>query len=637
MKKRYIAAICAIALLLSGCTAENKANPTDTAANLQTENTAQPQTNSADEAVQSAAEEITGTDISVSPMTGVEIKDNVYLITKGGSYTLSGSLADGQIIIDSDDDVELVLSGVNISNSTGPAIYAKNGDVTLVIVENSVNTLWDGEGYEVGDDENNPNAVIFTQDDLTISGRGTLNVKGSYKNAVNCKDKLLIEGGAIAVSAADNGIIGKDSVTITDGVITVTSAGDGIKSTASDDAEKGIVNISGGTVRVTSGEDGISAETNLDISGGAVDIVSGGGSTNAKEHTQSFGFHEISFDTSSDEASTKSLKGGSAVTISNADITLDSAEDCIHSNGTVTIESGSFEIISGDDGIHADQKLIINGGEINITKSYEGLESSAIEIGGGDIDIVSSDDGINVSSETDSDRMGANANSSNYLLIKGGNIYVNAEGDGLDMNGSGAVEGGTVIVDGPTNSGNGSLDYDGAFTVNGGTLITCGSSGMAMTPSSDSALNTLCITDSFSKGNAVSVKDSSGAEIISYTVNKTAGFITFTTDRLVTGETYTVSIDGTEKGSFTITEKISYIGEAIGQGGFGGGRGGFKENSGGGFGGEKPGRGNRPENSGDGTFPEGNGGTPPEKPADGTFPERNEGNPPEIPEGGNPT
>ena len=185
MKKRYIAAICAIALLLSGCTAENKANPTDTAADLQTENTAQPQTNSADEAVQSAAEEITGTDISVSPMTGVEIKDNVYLITKGGSYTLLGSLADGQIIIDSDDDVELVLSGVNISNSTGPAIYAKNGDVTLVIVENSVNTLWDGEGYEVGDDENNPNAVIFTQDDLTISGRGTLNVKGSYKNAVN--------------------------------------------------------------------------------------------------------------------------------------------------------------------------------------------------------------------------------------------------------------------------------------------------------------------------------------------------------------------------------------------------------------------------------------------------------------------
>lgn len=633
MKKIYIAVICAIALFLSGCTAENKANPTDTAANLQTENTAQSQTNSADEAVQSAAEEITGTDISVSPMTGVEIKDNVYLITKGGSYTLSGSLADGQIIIDSDDDVELVLSGVNISNSTGPAIYAKNGDVTLVIVENSVNTLWDGEGYEVGDDENNPNAVIFTQDDLTISGRGTLNVKGSYKNAVNCKDKLLIEGGTIAVSAADNGIIGKDSVTITDGVITVTSAGDGIKSTASDDAEKGIVNISGGTVRVTSGEDGISAETNLDISGGAVDIVSGGGSTNAKEHTQSFGFHEISFDTSSDEASTNSLKGGSAVTISNADITLDSAEDCIHSNGTVTIESGSFEIISGDDGIHADQKLIINGGEINITKSYEGLESLAVEIGGGDIDIVSSDDGINVSSETDSDRMGANANSSNYLLIKGGNIYVNAEGDGLDMNGSGAVEGGTVIVDGPTNSGNGSLDYNGTFSVSGGTLITCGSSGMAMTPSADSALNTLCITDSFSKGNAVSVKDSSGAEIISYTVNKTAGLIAFTTDRLITGETYTVSIDGTEKGSVTISDKISYIGEAIGQGGFGGGHGGFN----GDFGSGKPGRGNRPEFPSDGTFPERNGGNPPEIPADGTFPERNEGVPPEIPEGGSQT
>ena len=613
MKNRYTAVISVIALLVSGCSAENPSSQTEISADASAENITPAQAESSDKAVQSEIPPITETDMVISPMDGIDLKDNVYTITKSGSYTLSGSLADGQVVIASDDDVELVLNGIRIYNSNGPAIYAKNGDVKINLSENSENILWDGENYDVSSDENNPNSVIFTQDDLTITGKGTINVKGSYKNAINCKDKLLIENGTIAVSAADNGIIGKDSVTIYDGVITVNSTGDGIKSTASDDAEKGFVSIKGGSLSITSGEDGISAETDLDISGGSIDIVSGGGSKNAKEHAPPFGFHEESPDTSSDETSTKSIKGGNSVTISNAEITLDSAEDCIHSNGIVTINSGKLEIISGDDGVHADEKLIINDGAINISKSYEGLESAVIEIIGGDIDIVSSDDGINVSSENDSDRMGGNANSSNHLLIKGGSIYVNAEGDGLDMNGSGTIEDGTVIVDGPTNGGNGSLDYDGTFTVNGGTLITCGSSGMAMAPSVDSALNTLSISDNFAQGNVVTVKDSSGNELISYIVNKTAGNITFTTDKLITGETYTASIDGTEKGSVTISDKTSFIGDAIGQDSFGGGRGGFRGDFGGDsdgkFKGGKPGRGNPP--------------TPPE---DRMFPERTEGN-----------
>ena len=249
-----------------------------------------------------------------------------------------------------------------------------------------------------------------------------------------------------------------------------------------------------------------------------------------------------------------------------------------------------MQLTSGDDGIHADTTLVINEGPVNIAKCYEGLESAYIEINGGDIDIIASDDGINVSGENDSDRMGGSANSSNCLLINGGDVYVNAEGDGIDINGSGKMEGGTVIVDGPTNNGNGALDYDGSFAVNGGTLITCGSSGMAMTPSADSALITVSLTESLAQGNVVTLKDSGGNEIMSYTVNKTAGNITFTSDKLVTGEALTVFVDGTEKGTVTLSEKVSYIGSAAGQGGRGGmgghgGVGGFGRD-GGGFGGK---------------------------------------------------
>lgn len=608
MKKKFIAAVCVMAVLLAGCSANNSSNTSSTTASATTTavDTAADLVSKAETVeieqmnvveTKSDADIVLGSSVT-SAADGVEINGSVVTITKAGSYSVSGVLEDGQIVVDADGDVELTLCGVGITNSSGPAIYAKNGDLTLVLDDGSVNVLADGAEYSVSDD-NNPNAAIFTQDDLTVTGAGSLSVTGSYKNGINCKDALAIESGAVYVASADNGIIGKESVTVTGGTVTVNAGGDGIKSTSSDGADLGWVKISGGTLNITCGEDGITAETDLDVSGGEINIVSGGGSENGPEHTESFGFFEQETDASSDEVSTKGLKGGSSVTISGGTISIDSADDSVHSNGTITVNGCTMTLASGDDGIHADTKLVINGGRINIIESYEGLESAIIEINDGDIDIRSSDDGINVAGDNDSSGFGgfggnANLDNGQYLKISGGDIYVNADGDGLDMNGSGSIEGGTVIVEGPTNDGNGALDYDGTFVVNGGTFITSGSSGMAMTPSSDSALNTISLTQSISAGSTVSVKDSSGAEIISCTTTKTAANVTFTTDKIVTGETYTLYVDGTEAGSVTVSGTLSYIGSS------GGGNGGFGGGPGGGPGGGRP-------NDND-------GGTPPEMP-----------------------
>lgn len=611
MKKKFIAAVCVMAVLLAGCSANDSANTvTSTASATATAaDTAAGLVSKADSAeieqmsvveTKSDADIVLGGTVS-SAADEVEISGSVVTITKAGSYSVSGVLEDGQIVVDADGDVELTLCGVGITNSSGPAIYAKNGDLTLVLDDGSVNVLADGAEYSVSDDDNNPNAVIFTQDDLTVTGEGSLSVTGSYKNGVNCKDALKIESGAVYVTSTDNGIIGKESVTVTGGAVTVNAGGDGVKSTSADSADLGWVKISGGTLNITCGEDGITAETDLDVSGGEINIAAGGGSENGPEHAESFGFFEQETDASSDEVSTKGLKGGSSVTISGGTLCVDSADDSVHSNGTITVNGCTMTLSSGDDGIHADANLVINDGIINIIESCEGLESAIIEINGGDIDIRSSDDGINVAGDNDSSGFGgfggnASLDNGQYLKVSGGDIYVNADGDGLDMNGSGSVEGGTVIVEGSTNDGNGALDYDGTFAVNGGTLITSGSSGMAMTPSSESALNTISLTQSVSAGSTVSVKDSSGAEIISFTTTKTAANITFTTDKIVTGEAYTLYVDGAEAGSVTVSGTLSYIGSS--GGGFGG-NGGF----GGGFGGG-PG-GGQPNN---------NGGTPPEMP-----------------------
>jgi hypothetical protein len=144
--------------------------------------------------------------------------------------------------------------------------------------------------------------------------------------------------------------------------------------------------------------------------------------------------------------------------------------------------------------MHADMTLTVNDGTLNISQSYEGLESAAIVINGGDIQITASDDGVNVAGGNDSSstegRLGQDAfsDSGQYLLtINGGNLVVDAGGDGLDSNGSIVMSGGQVIVNGPTNDGNGPLDYNGTFTISGGFIVAVGSSGMAQTTSDSSS------------------------------------------------------------------------------------------------------------------------------------------------------
>lgn len=195
----------------------------------------------------------------------------------------------------------------------------------------------------------------------------------------------------------------------------------------------------------------------------------------------------------------------------------------------IVSKDGLKIISSGDDGIHADTNIAIHGGNIDITKSYEGIESNYIEINGGDISVVASDDGINVSGGNDSSSMNGRMGQNNFssvedsnrkLVINGGNIKVNATGDGLDSNGSMYINGGTVMVAGPTESGNGPLDYDSECVVTGGDIIIYGSTGMWQNPSSNSSQNTLTFQNSGNSGDEIVLKDSSGNEITSFKTEK---------------------------------------------------------------------------------------------------------------------
>lgn len=498
-------------------------------------------------------------DSITSDGAGVSIDGSTATITAAGTYTLSGTLDDGQIIVDTadEDPVTLILNGVDITSTTSAPIYIANaGSAIIVLADNSANSLTDGASYVFADaEEEEPSGTIFSNDDLTITGNGSLTVTGNYNDAITSDDSLTIESGNITVTAVDDGIRGKDYLLIRDGTITVEAGGDGLKSDNEDDAELGYIAIEGGTITVTAGGDAIAAETDVLVTGGEFTLVAGGGSGAVL----------------ADDASAKGIKGAANVLIDGGTFTIDAADDGIHSNAHITINGGTFTIASGDDGIHADLTVTINNGDIAITESNEGIEGGVITINDGNINVVAGDDGINVSGEGDgSDTMGGPGGpggpggrpgqsqgattytGSFYLYINGGYIVVNAAGDGIDVNGAIVMTDGVVLVHGPTTSDNGALDYDATFNISGGLFVAAGSAGMAQAPGSTSTQNSVLInlSGTLPGGTLINIQNESGESILTFAPSKEYQSIAFSSPDLVNGD-YTLYYGGSSTGTVT--------------------------------------------------------------------------------------
>lgn len=509
-----------------------------------------------------AAEEITvqfNGDSITAGSPNVVIDGSTATITAAGTYRLSGSLSDGQVIVETEDKdtVRLILDGVEITSASSAPIYISKAEKTiLVLAEGSVNTITDASTYVLAYPESDePNAAIFATSDLTITGTGSLEVSGNYNDGIATKDGLILSAGSITVSALDDGIRGKDYVYVKEGGITITAQGDGIKSDNDTDTSKGFITIDLGRIEVASGGDAISAQTNVLVAGGELILDAGGGSNTVID----------------ENLSAKGIKGGSSVTIANGIVTIDSADDSLHSNNSITINNGVVTLSSGDDGMHADTALSINAGDVRILKSYEGIESAVITLNNGSVKINASDDGINVSGGVDGSGMMPggrpfggkqgpggpppgqetfNYTGEYYLYINGGLISVDAGGDGIDSNGAIEMTNGIVIVNGPTQDMNGALDYMGGFKMKGGFLVTAGSAGMAQAPDSSSSQNSLLLnlTSAQQAGTTIHIQDSSGKDILTFTPAKAYQSITYSSPYLVTGETYTVFLGGTAEG-----------------------------------------------------------------------------------------
>ncbi|MBQ1850275.1 MAG: carbohydrate-binding domain-containing protein [Lachnospiraceae bacterium] len=286
------------------------------------------------------------------------------------------------------------------------------------------------------------------------------------------------------------------------------------------------------------------------------------------------------------------ISGKDSIRILDGSITITSTEDGLHSGndedadkGYVYIANGNIKINAGDDAIHGESRVVIANGTIDVAKCTEGIEAAIVEIAGGDVNVVASDDGINATDGSGTEGFGggrggfgqagskdatsSSVNTNVYIMISGGKVTVDAQGDGIDSNGALYVSGGEVYVNGPENSGNGALDYDSKAEITGGTLIAIGSSGMAMNFSSSTQGSALVtFSESHAAGETVQLKDSKGNVIVSFVSARKFSTVVVSSPLMKQGETYTLT-SGSESKEFTL-DQLLYGNGSGGFGGFGG-------------------------------------------------------------------
>ncbi len=387
----------------------------------------------------------------------VTVADNKATITDEGTYVISGKLNDGMIAVNAGetDKVQIVLSGVDITSGTSAAIYVINADkVFVTLADNSKNTLANGGSF-VAVDSNNIDAAVYSTQDITFNGNGTLTVKSPAGHGILTKDDLVFTSGTYNVTSALRGLDANDSVRIKDATISVNSGKDAVRSQNVDDATKGFLYMQSGTLKLTSTGDAISTSAYLQIDNGKVNIKT----------------------TSSDTTvSTKALKSDTDVILNGGEITIDAADDGINANKKVFIAGGKLNIKTADDGINASELLSISGGTVQISESYEGIDVANFEITDGVLDVVSGNDALSVSIKDVNAQV-----QSGEMVVEGGEITLKANSDCIDVKGNIIMSGGSIIAYGNTVGSSTIISCTEKVSLTGGDLVAFGANKPTLT------------------------------------------------------------------------------------------------------------------------------------------------------------
>ena len=521
---------------------------------------------------------LTGDGASISG-NGAYVYDGNVVIAEAGRYVFSGNLEDGSIIVDTHDSskVWILLDGVEINCSDDACIQVDQADkVFLTLAEGSENTLISGSAYSDTALSDGTDGAIFAHDDLTINGSGSLTVTAQYSHGISANDDLVITGGTITISAADDAIHVNDSIRIKDAAITVTAGDDGLLTT--NEVENGYLYIESGTLDITASGDGIHTTGDITVAGGETNISAGddGIHSDASVYVQS-GTILISDCYEGIEALIIDVSGG--------DVSINCEDDGFNANGGSgdmfggggqmgggrndgTSGHGGMQGSGTDDGMTGERPTPPDMGEEGMTGERPTPPGMGEEGTTGerptppDMGEEGMSGGMPAGQETET-ASGSGQSSADtedvetYISISGGNIRivneVGQDADGLDSNGDIKISGGTIYISLLGTGSNCAVDYasesGGVAEITGGTIIACGASSMAegfdSTSTQASILyNTSTVAEA---GTTLTVTDADGSVLLSWEVPCSFSSALISCPEMKVGGTYTVSAGGTSE------------------------------------------------------------------------------------------
>ena len=498
MKKRLAGMFLALMLIImpfAGCTAQDAVGTTVT----ETSSALQIDSNYfTDRDSKIDYEESTASKIVLSSTTakitgdGAKLEDKTVKITKEGTYILSGSSDGLNVVVEAADTekVWLVFDNLSMKGVSAPIQVLTADKVFITLAKGSTNTI---EDIEVAESEE-LNAAIYSKSDLTINGSGKLIVNGKYEHGIKSSDDLKMLGGSFVITAANDGLNANDALNIKDSVIEISAKGDGIHSDKN-------VYIDGKSLNIKESEEGIEGKV-VDIVSGDIDIKSSDDGINATD--SSLKTDAVSSATPAGDEQNKNLEERPAPPEGFGQ------------------KPANFEDLPAD----VQEK---------IKNRPERPEGEAVP------------EGEMQRPEGMPHGAGFENQEGTEIIIRGGDLYIDASGDGIDSNGNLTVSGGKVVIEGSGSRGDGAIDYNGTGLVTGGEVLALGGSDMLQSFSSESAQSHIVVTakESIDVGAKITIKDEAGKVLYEHINKKAFSALVYSSKDLVKAKNYTVQIGDT--------------------------------------------------------------------------------------------
>lgn len=471
---------------------------------------------------------------------GASFSDQTLTISQAGTYVLTGSGKNIKLVVEAadTDQVHLVFQNLNLEGEGSLLQINKAQEVVISLAEGSQNALTESQAS----DDEKVKATIHSQVPLTLNGTGNLTLTALTKNALEVEDDLKVLGGTYTVKAANHGFKAEGALDIEAATLTIEAGKDGLHAEHDETTERANISLNPTQLSIAATEDGVDAGNELTIKGGTITVSQSeeglearvirqlGGDVTIKSSDDGVNASAGSSSKTSDTSATSKTTDASAT--SNTADTSSSASQATSDSATA---STSASQATGDPAAtsQADQAKK----DKNATPPSP-TSGQAPPQGGQPPQNGQGPGGMPPGGQEESDP-------SLQIILEGGTLTIDAEGDGIDSNGTVSISGGSLVVNGSVQGGNGPLDAAGDITITGGTVWALGTSDMLQGFAQGSTQASITANIAGIAGQTLIILDTKGKEVTRQTASKDFKAVIMSSADLVDGQTYTIQVEGT--------------------------------------------------------------------------------------------